>query len=128
MDQEKVLQFIPPEKDIDGLHTHNIGSLAMKNHSPYFVSCTPLGCLTLILKALEDIHKNETNPDIWNPARPLEGRNVCIIGRSNIVGMPLSLLLMQKYDANVFICHTKTPQQTLAEQVAKSEIVITCCG
>ena len=87
----------------------------MKNHSPFYVSCTPLGCLTLILKSLEDIHKGENDLGIWNPKKPLEGKNVCIIGRSNIVGMPLSLLLMQKYDANVFICHTKTPIETLKE-------------
>ena len=90
------MSFIPPEKDIDGLSTHNIGALAMKNHSPYYVSCTPLGCLTLILKSLEEIHKEKElieNLSSYDPEKPLIGKNVCIIGRSNIVGMPLNLLL-----------------------------------
>ena len=49
INEEKVLSFIPPQKDVDGMSPYNIGSLALKNHSPYFISCTPLACQELIL-------------------------------------------------------------------------------
>jgi len=82
---EKVLNFIHPTKDVDGLHPFNIGAMALRKHNPYFVSCTPLGVIELIMRSLP-------------PGETLAGKKVCIIGRSNIVGMPLSLLL-NKHDA-----------------------------
>lgn len=81
IDEEKVLGFIPPSKDVDGLSPFNVGSLALKNHTPLFVSCTPLAVMELILAT-------------GSPAESISGKKVCIIGRSNIVGLPLSLLLL----------------------------------
>ena len=80
IDSEKILNFIRPNKDVDGLHPFNMGSLALKNHWPFYVSCTPLGVLELLQREL--------------PGKDaLSGKKVCIVGRSNIVGAPLSLLL-----------------------------------
>jgi len=70
----------------------NIGKLAMKYHSPYFVSCTPLACLELILRTIE---KDCATPE--EAVQKLRGKRVVVIGRSNIVGMPVSLLLT-RYD------------------------------
>jgi len=67
---ETVLSHIPPEKDVDGLHPFNIGSLALKNHSPFFISCTPLAVQQTILHA---IHKRSSKPHIFNK---LTDRNV----------------------------------------------------
>jgi methylenetetrahydrofolate dehydrogenase (NADP+)/methenyltetrahydrofolate cyclohydrolase len=58
----------------------------------------------------------------------LKGKNVCIIGKSNIVGLPLSLLLQQKYDANVKVCHKETEKEDLLKSVKLAEFVIVCCG
>ena len=80
INSEKILNFIRPNKDVDGLHPFNIGSLALKNHYPFYVSCTPLACLELLQRELPE-------------KDALVGKKVCIIGRSNIVGNPLSLLL-----------------------------------
>ena len=66
--------------------------LALKKHKPLFYSCTPLGCLKLI----ESVCDN------------LEGKRITVCGRSNIVGMPIALLL-NKYNATISICHSKTP-------------------
>lgn len=65
--------MIGPEKDVDGLHPFNIGSLALKRHSPYFTSCTPLG----VVKILEEVLGSK---------EAIAGKRVLIIGRSNIVG------------------------------------------
>ena len=70
----------------------NLLDLALKRQSPLFYSCTPLGCLKLIESVCDQI----------------EGKKVTICGRSNIVGMPLALLLNKK-NATVSICHSKTP-------------------
>ena len=68
--------MIGPEKDVDGLHPFNVGCLAMKSRTPFFTSCTPLGIIE-ILKA------------ILGSSEKLEGKRVTLIGRSNIVGMPM---------------------------------------
>ena len=82
INEEKVLSFIPPSKDVDGLSPFNVGSLALKNHSPLFVSCTPLAVMELILSTKGSQEES------------MSGKKVCIVGRSNIVGLPLSLLLL----------------------------------
>lgn len=92
LDEQQVLDKISPEKDVDGLHPLNIGNLALKKHEPIFYSCTPLGVLRLIETVCEN----------------LEGKRVTVCGRSNIVGMPLALLLNRK-NATVSLCHSKTP-------------------
>lgn len=88
--------MIGPRKDVDGLHPYNIGSLALKRHAPYFVSCTPLGVLAILEEAL-------------GSTEAICGKKVVLIGRSNIVGMPMYLLL-NKYDAFVQVCFSKTPE------------------
>ena len=114
-----MLDLIGPEKDVDGLHPLNIGrkflkvdnniDLALKRHTPLFYSCTPLGCLKLIQTVCDN----------------LEGKRVTICGRSNIVGMPLALLL-NKMNATVSICHSKTPN--VEDYVRQADIFISAVG
>ena len=114
MDQEQAINLIGPEKDVDGLHPFNIGSLALKRHSPYFVSCTPLGVLKILEQEL-------------GSTDALSGKRVTLIGRSNIVGMPMYLLL-NKYNAFVNVCFSTTTSQMLEEAVRQADIVIAACG
>ena len=86
----RVLESIAPAKDVDGFHEANLGALLAGR--PLVVPCTPLGVMRLIEHA----------------GVPLAGRHAGVIGRSNIVGKPVALLLLQK-DATVTICHSKTP-------------------
>jgi methylenetetrahydrofolate dehydrogenase (NADP+) / methenyltetrahydrofolate cyclohydrolase len=86
----RVLESIAPAKDVDGFHEANLGALLAGR--PLVVPCTPLGVMRLIEHA----------------GVPLAGRHAVVIGRSNIVGKPVALLLLQK-DATVTICHSKTP-------------------
>jgi methylenetetrahydrofolate dehydrogenase (NADP+)/methenyltetrahydrofolate cyclohydrolase len=89
MNSQKVLETVSPAKDVDGFHEANLGALLAGQ--PRFVPCTPAGVMRLLEHA----------------KLPLAGRRAVVIGRSNIVGKPLSLLLLQK-DATVTICHSKT--------------------
>ena len=91
LDDERVLNAIDIEKDVDGFHPINIGRLAQKGRESLFVPCTPNGCLYLL---------DEMNVQI-------EGANAVVLGRSNIVGMPLALLLVKR-DATVTICHSRS--------------------
>lgn len=108
IDENKVLLMIKVEKDVDGFHPVNIGNLVLNKNNPT-IACTPKGCL----KILED-----NNVEI-------EGKHVVIIGRSNIVGKPLSLLLLNK-NATVSICHSKT--KNIKEITKKADILIAACG
>lgn len=104
----KVVMAVDPMKDVDGFHPINVGML----YSPYehgFVPCTARGCLELIR-----YYEND-----------LQGKNVVIIGRSNIVGRPLAALLL-KEDCSVTICHSKT--KNLADITSKADIVISAIG
>ena len=91
--------MIGPEKDVDGLHPFNIGGLALKRHAPFFVSCTPLAVIAIL-------------QEIYGSINEIEGKRVTLIGRSNIVGMPMYLLL-NKYNAFVTTCFSKTPPHLL---------------
>ena len=115
-----LLNCISPEKDVDGLHPFNIGSkrflinslrlgLAMKKRTPHFTSCTPLG----VLKLIQSVCPN------------LEGKKVTVCGRSNIVGMPLALLL-NKHNATVSLCHTRT--SNIKDHLKDADIVVTAAG
>lgn len=112
INEQKIISYIPPQKDVDGMNPYNIGTLAMKYHTPYFVSCTPLACQELILSCTSDIMS----------------KKVCIIGRSNIVGMPLNLLLMKYHDASVTVCHSKTSLKEVESSVNQADILVACCG
>jgi methylenetetrahydrofolate dehydrogenase (NADP+)/methenyltetrahydrofolate cyclohydrolase len=111
IDEQKVTALILPEKDVDGFHPVNIGKLAIGKDT--FVAATPLG----IIKLLEH-YGVETS-----------GKNCVVIGRSNIVGMPMSLLMMRNAypgNATVTICHSRT--KNLNEIVAQSDIIIAALG
>ncbi len=91
LNDEKILNAISVEKDVDGFHPINIGRLAQKGREPLFVPCTPDGCIYLI---------DQTGFQ-------LKGSNAVVLGRSNIVGMPVALLLVKR-DATVTICHSRS--------------------
>ena len=91
MDEERVLNTISLDKDVDGFHPVNIGRLAQKGRKPLFVPCTPDGCIYLI--------------DAMGV--PIEGASAVVLGRSNIVGMPVALLLVER-NATVTICHSRS--------------------
>jgi methylenetetrahydrofolate dehydrogenase (NADP+)/methenyltetrahydrofolate cyclohydrolase len=103
----RVLEAVAPAKDIDGFHLENLGALVAGQ--PKFVPCTPAGVMRLIE------HAGVT----------LAGRRAVVIGRSNIVGKPLALLLLQK-DATVTICHSKTME--LHKLTREADVLIAAVG
>jgi 5,10-methylene-tetrahydrofolate dehydrogenase/methenyl tetrahydrofolate cyclohydrolase len=109
LDEERILNAVPLEKDVDGFHPINIGRLAQKGRQPLFSPCTPSGIIYLL--------KKYTNT--------LEGKRAVIIGRSNIVGMPVSLLLLRE-NATVTICHSRTKNLPLIAKEA--DILIAAIG
>jgi 5,10-methylene-tetrahydrofolate dehydrogenase/methenyl tetrahydrofolate cyclohydrolase len=109
LDDERVLNAIDIEKDVDGFHPINIGRLAQKGRESLFVPCTPNGCIYLL---------DEMNVQI-------EGANAVVLGRSNIVGMPLALLLVKR-DATVTICHSRS--QDLPGITRQADILLAAVG
>ena len=109
LNEERVLQLISIEKDVDGFSPINIGRLAQKGREPLFVPCTPYGCIYLLEKAGVQI----------------EGANAVVLGRSNIVGMPAALLLIGK-NATVTVCHSRT--KDLPGVVRSADILIAAIG
>lgn len=89
MDENKIIRAIAPEKDVDGFHMQNVGALVIGQ--PGFVSCTPAGVIQLLKRS----------------GIGIAGKNCVVVGRSNIVGKPMSLLML-KENATVTICHSKT--------------------
>jgi methylenetetrahydrofolate dehydrogenase (NADP+) / methenyltetrahydrofolate cyclohydrolase len=87
--EQRVFDAIDAAKDVDGFHPYNVGLLVQKR--PTLVACTPLGCIELLER--ENI--------------PLRGKHAVVIGRSDIVGKPMSLLLLHR-DATVTVCHSRT--------------------
>lgn len=108
IDEQAVISAISPEKDVDGFHEVNSGRL-LNGDSRAMVPCTPLGCLYLLESVIPD----------------LTGMHAVIIGRSNIVGKPLSLLLLQK-SCTVTMTHSKTSD--LASVCAGADIVVAAVG
>lgn len=109
IDEDKIIMAILPEKDVDGFHPVNVGNMMIGRKS--YLPCTPHGVLAL-LKAM----------DI-----PTAGRHAVIVGRSNIVGKPLSVLLVRKeFNATVTICHTGT--RDLAQVTRQADILIAAAG
>ena len=103
----KILQAVSPAKDVDGFHPANLGALLLGK--PRVVPCTPAAVMRLIEHA----------------GVPLAGRNAVVIGRSNIVGKPLALLLLQK-DATVTICHSKS--KNIEMETKQADILIAAVG
>ncbi|CAJ1958663.1 unnamed protein product [Sphenostylis stenocarpa] len=109
LDEEKIINVVSPEKDVDGFHPLNVGNLAIRGRKPLFIPCAPKGCIELLLR-----HGVE-----------IKGKRAVIIGRSKIVGLPTSLLL-QRHHATVSMLHayTKDPQQITSE----ADIVVADVG
>uniref|UniRef100_A0A0E0CE16 Uncharacterized protein n=1 Tax=Oryza meridionalis TaxID=40149 RepID=A0A0E0CE16_9ORYZ len=109
MNDENILNAVSIEKDVDGFHPLNIGRLAMQGRDPFFVPCTPKGCMELLHRYGVEI----------------KGKRAVVIGRSNIVGMPAALLL-QKANATVSIVHSNTKKPE--EITRQADIVIAAVG
>jgi methylenetetrahydrofolate dehydrogenase (NADP+)/methenyltetrahydrofolate cyclohydrolase len=105
--EEEVLLRIDPAKDVDGFHPYNMGMLLMGK--PVLVPCTPRG----IMEMLHDYGVQ------------VKGKDAVVIGRSNIVGKPIALLLMMEH-ATITICHSRTAD--LAEKVSRADIVVAAIG
>ncbi|KAJ6728249.1 C-1-TETRAHYDROFOLATE SYNTHASE CYTOPLASMIC-RELATED [Salix koriyanagi] len=109
INEEKVLSEISLAKDVDGFHPLNIGKLAMKDREPLFQPCTPKGCLELL-------HRSGIS---------IKGKRAVIVGRSNIVGLPVSLLLL-KADATVTVVHSRSNDQESI--IREADIIIAAAG
>jgi methylenetetrahydrofolate dehydrogenase (NADP+)/methenyltetrahydrofolate cyclohydrolase len=109
LNEERILQLVSIEKDVDGFSPINIGRLAQKGREPLFVPCTPFGCIYLLEQA----------------GVKIEGANAVVLGRSNIVGMPAALLLIGK-NATVTVCHSRT--RDLPAAVRQADILIAAIG
>jgi methylenetetrahydrofolate dehydrogenase (NADP+)/methenyltetrahydrofolate cyclohydrolase len=107
IDESKVLEAISPAKDADGFHPYNVGRLVTGN--PLYQPCTPYG----VMKMLE-----YTGVD-------LTGKEVVVVGRSNIVGKPVALMCLAQH-ATVTLCHSRT--RDLAAKVAQADVVIAAVG
>ncbi|MBS4759887.1 MAG: bifunctional methylenetetrahydrofolate dehydrogenase/methenyltetrahydrofolate cyclohydrolase FolD [Clostridium sp.] len=108
IDTNTVIEKINPQKDVDCFHPYNAGKIAT-NNKPYVYPCTPKGILRLM--EYYDIHP--------------EGKNVVVIGRSNIVGRPVALMLLNE-NATVTVCHSKT--ENLNEITKEADIIISAVG
>jgi 5,10-methylene-tetrahydrofolate dehydrogenase/methenyl tetrahydrofolate cyclohydrolase len=108
-DEERVLNAISIEKDVDGFHPLNIGRLAQKGRDPLFIPCTPAGVMYMLERELPT----------------LEGANAVVLGRSNIVGMPVALLLVRA-NATVTICHSRS--KNLPDIVRNADVLVAAVG
>jgi methylenetetrahydrofolate dehydrogenase (NADP+) / methenyltetrahydrofolate cyclohydrolase len=111
IDEQKVIMAVDPNKDVDGFHPTNVGKLAL--NLPTFISATPFGILELL-----DRYNVETS-----------GKHVVVLGRSHIVGSPMSILLSQKRkvgNATVTMCHSRT--KNLKEITLQADIIVAAIG
>lgn len=106
-DEKEVLLAIDPNKDVDGFHPMNVGK--MMTGEPCFLPCTPSGVMELLMDGGVDI----------------AGKHCVVLGRSNIVGKPQALLMLQK-DATVTVCHSKTPN--MADECRRADILVCAVG
>ena len=107
VDTKRVLEAVGPAKDVDGFHPVNLGNLV--SGRPGLVACTPAGCMEILRRS----------------GITMEGANAVVVGRSDIVGKPMSLLLMHA-NATVTICHSKT--RDLPGVVRRADIVVAAIG
>ena len=107
LDERKLLRMIPPAKDVDGFCAENVGNLAMNRET--IVACTPFG----VMKMLEEYGIDP------------KGKTAVVLGRSNIVGKPMAMLLLNA-DATVTVCHSKT--KNLKEVCASADILVVAIG
>ncbi|MFQ6616187.1 MAG: bifunctional 5,10-methylenetetrahydrofolate dehydrogenase/5,10-methenyltetrahydrofolate cyclohydrolase [Fidelibacterota bacterium] len=111
MDSERVLYEVSPEKDVDGFHPENLGRLALGK--PRFIPCTPKGILAIL----------------QHYGIPTSGKHAVVVGRSNIVGRPMSLLLGLKKstgNATVTVCHSRTPD--MGYFTRQADIIVAAVG
>lgn len=109
IDEERILGSISVHKDVDGFHPVNIGRLAMKGRAPGFVPCTPRGCIELLERSGIEI----------------AGRHAVVLGRSNIVGLPVAMLLLHR-NATLTVCHSRTAD--LPAVVRSADILVAAVG
>jgi methylenetetrahydrofolate dehydrogenase (NADP+)/methenyltetrahydrofolate cyclohydrolase len=107
VDSKKVLLAVVPEKDVDGFHPVNVGNLSTQR--PGLVPCTPSGVIEILRRS----------------HIPIEGRNAVVVGRSDIVGKPVAMLLLN-HNATVTVCHSKT--SNLAEVCRQGDILVAAIG
>ena len=107
MDEDKVIQTISPKKDVDGFHPQSVGALSIGQ--PGFVSCTPAGVIQLLKRTGVEI----------------DGKECVMVGRSNIVGKPMALLMLRE-NATVTVCHSHT--KDLKEVTKRADILIVAIG
>jgi len=107
IDSKRVLESVDPAKDVDGFHPVNMGRLV--SNRPGLVACTPAGCM-------EILRRNKI---------PIEGANAVVLGRSDIVGKPMALLLLHA-NATVTICHSKT--RDLPDVIRRADILVAAIG
>lgn len=109
IDEEEILSAISLAKDVDGFHPLNIGRLSMKRREPMFVPCTPKGCIELLDRS-----------DI-----AIAGRHAVVLGRSNIVGLPVAMLLLHR-NATLTVCHSRSAD--LPSFVRQADILVAAVG
>ncbi|MCD8021377.1 MAG: bifunctional methylenetetrahydrofolate dehydrogenase/methenyltetrahydrofolate cyclohydrolase FolD [Clostridiales bacterium] len=107
MDEQKVIRAISPKKDVDGFHPQSVGALSIGE--PGFVSCTPAGIIQLLKRTGIEI----------------EGQECVVVGRSNIVGKPMAMLLLRE-NGTVTVCHSRT--RNLEEVCRRADILVTAIG
>lgn len=107
MDENKIIRTIAPEKDVDGFHTQNVGALMVGQQG--FVPCTPAGVIQLLKRSGIEI----------------AGKHCVVVGRSNIVGKPMAMLMLQE-NATVTVCHSRT--KDLAAICRQADILIVAVG
>ncbi len=113
IDSNKVLLAIDPNKDVDAFHPVNVGRILIGNY--VFLPCTPAGCQELIVRSYGDP----------------KGKEVVVVGRSNIVGKPMVAIMMQKLpgaNATVTVVHTGTPKEKIIEHCRRADILIVAAG
>ena len=108
LDEEEVINTISPEKDVDGFHPINAGKLLIGDDDA-FVACTPAGVLELVKRT----------------GVPIQGKNVVVVGRSNIVGKPAAVLFLREH-STVTVCHSRT--QDLPAECRRADILIAAVG
>ena len=113
IDSNKILYAIDPNKDVDAFHPVNVGRILIGNYA--FLPCTPAGCQELIYRAYGDP----------------KGKEVVVVGRSNIVGKPMVAIMIQKRlgaNATVTCVHTGTPKDKMIEHCRRADILIVAAG
>ena len=107
INEDKIIRAIDPKKDVDGFHPQSVGALSIGQ--PGFVSCTPAGIIQLL----------------WRSGIEIEGKECVVVGRSNIVGKPMAMLLLRE-NGTVTVCHSKT--KDLKEVCKRADILICAIG